>query len=721
MMQKSYCRHCQSLCGLLLGVEGNRITSIRGDRDHPVSQGYSCMMGQHGLLAQDEPQRLTTAQRRNAHGVFSPLPIDQAVAEVGEKLKQLLDRHGPRSIALYYGTGTAYSGLAYGIARSWLRAIGSPELYTSMTVDASSLYVCMKRMGFFVTGRPLHTDCDTLLLVGNNPVISHQGWSKSPLPSSNPRKAIAEAQAKGAKLIVIDPRLTETARKADVFLQVKPGEDCTLLAAMLRVMLEEGWTDPSFHDRFCAQIPALRAAVAPFDLGYAEGRTGVPAKLIKEAARLFGTAKKAHAACGTGLTFGPHSNLAEHLLECLNALCGGYRRAGDTIRTTGLFGNGATVERVVPPNRDWLSGPQLRSASSGQINGEFPASRLPAEILHSGEDRIRALVVFGGNPATAIGGTAKTIAALQSLDLLVSVDPRWSPTGRLADYVIPTRMPFEREDLNISLDGASPLPWVNYAPAAVEPPAGVPDDWEVFYDLAKHMGVEIEFKTGPFGRQLEPGLPLDMVNRPKTAELFAHACKVAGLNYDDLAASPGGMWLPGREAIVQAAPEDDGARLDLCPADVAEEIAAVLEGGADVCDPAFPLLLVSRRVSRVMNATFHNWPAVTDKLPMAPLFMHHADIAARQLQVGDLVAIASGEATISAQLAQDDSLVPGVIAMPMGWGSTDPGDPASTLSSQLISLDSDIEPINFMPRQTAIPVQVRRMSAGSLQSHGNSA
>ena len=181
------------------------------------------------------------------------------------------------------------------------------------------------------------------------------------------------------------------------------------------------------------------------------------------------------------------------------------------------------------------------------------------------------------------------------------------------------------------------------------------------------------------------------------------------------------MWLPGREAIVQAAPDDDGARLDLCPADVAEEIAAVLEEGSRRTDPAFPLILVSRRISRVMNATFHQLPAVTEKFPMAPLFMHHSDIAARQLQAGDVVAIASPEATISAELVADDTLAPGVVAMPMGWGSTEPGDPASTLSNQLISLDSQIESINYMPRQTAIPVQVARISARSLQTHANSA
>ena len=217
--------------------------------------------------------------------------------------------------------------------------------------------------------------------------------------------------------------------------------------------------------------------------------------------------------------------------------------------------------------------------------------------------------MFGGNPATAIGGTAKTVEALRSLELLVSIDPRWSPTGRLADYVIPTRLPLEREDLNISLDGATPLPWVNYSRALLEPPPGVPDDWEVFYDLARHMGVGIDFKTGPFGRQLEPGLPLDMANRPTTSDLIAHACTVAGISYDELAANPGGMWLANREAVVQPAPDDDGARLDLCPHDVAEEIAAVFAQGQSEADPAFPLMLVSRRVARVMNATFHELPA----------------------------------------------------------------------------------------------------------------
>src|SRR5579863_1744221 len=173
----------------------------------------------------------------------------------------------------------------------------------------------------------------------------------------------------------------------------------------------------------------------------------------------------------------------------------------------------------------------------------------------------------------------------------------------------------------------------------------------------------------------------------------------------------GGMWLAAREAVVQAAPQDDAARLDLCPDDVAGEIAQVVDEGQRRPDPALPLLLVSRRMAMVMNATFHELPTVEDKYPVAPLFMHPHDIAARNLQPGHIVAITSAEATISAQLAIDDSLAPGVVAMPMGWGSTAAGDRRSSLSSRLISLDRDVEAINFMPRQTAIPVEVSRAAA----------
>lgn len=694
-----------SLCGMNIEVEDNRVIRVRGDKTHPVSQGYSCAMGQHNMYVQDDPERLVSAQWRREDGSYQAVAMDHALDQVADDLRELLEQHGPRSIALYYGTGTAYSGLAYNIAKSWLRSIGSPEHYTSMTLDQSSLYVCRDRMGAFKTGRPYIEQLDAIMLVGNNVAISHQGWGRSSLPGTNPRKAIAAARERGAKLIVVDPRYTETAQKADLFLQIKPGTDCVLLAAMIRVILKERWYDRAFCDRFVTSLKRLEKAVEPFSVAYGSHRTGIDADKIVTAAKLFAGAKRANAGLGTGPCFGPNSNLAEHLVEALNALCGGYKRAGDVVRTTGLFNTRATVEGVYPPNRTWEAGVKLRTADIGQLNGEFPSARLPHEILHEGEDRIRALIVFGGNPLTAIGGTDTTYRAFEKLELLVSIDPRWSPTGRLAHYIIPTKLPLEREDMLLALENQRSIPWVDYTRPLVRAPEGILEDWAVFWELSRRMGVQLNFRTGPWSAQLGEGIDLDMHTRPQTGELYRYVCDMAGISYDELRHHPGGMMMPGRESVVQKPPEDDGARLDLCPHDVADEIAAVLDESGAI-STRYPYLLISRRVQRVMNAMYHNLDMVRQKYDMAPLYMHPEDIDAEQLQAGEVVSIQSPNGKIVGRLTEDKTLQRGVVAMPMGWGSADPSRPGSTLTSRLVSIDTDVEAINFMPRQTAIPVAI---------------
>lgn len=703
-IRKTFCRHCMSLCGLDVEVENNRVIRVRGDRAHPVSRGYSCAMGQHNMAVQTDPMRLVSAQQRREDGSYAAVTLEHALDQVGAKLRQLLEQHGPRSIALYHGTGAAYSGLAYNTAKSWLRSIGSPELYTSMTVDQSSMYICRDRMGAFKTGRPYLDQLDVVMLIGNNVAISHQGYQRSAVPGTNPRKSLIEARARGTQVIVIDPRRTETVRYADVFLQIKPGTDCALLATIIRVILKQGWHNHSFCNRFVTSLEQLEHAVAPFTLAYGSQKTGIDADKILYAAKLFATAGRANAGLGTGPCFGPHSNLAEHLTAVLNALCGAYKRAGDVVRR-GLANTSEVVEGVNSPNRTWETGIKLRTADIGQLNSEFPSSRLPHEILHQGEDRIRALVVCGGNPLTAIGDTDKTYSAFKKLELLVCIDPRWSPTGRLAHYIIPTKLPIEREDMNIALDGQRIIQWVDHTPPVIQPPADMLEDWEVFWELSRRMGVQLNFHPGSWGTQQGPGIDLDMQTRPRAGELYRYVCETAGIDYDTLRQQPGGMMLATEALVVQPAAEDDGARLDLCPNDVGDEIKAVL-AEPDGSDPRYPYLLISRRVQRVMNAMYHNLELTQKKYTMAPLYMHPADIEAEALQPGNTVSIRSRQGKIVGQLTADQTLQRGVVAMPMGWGSTHPQDAGSTLTSRLVSIDTDVQAINFMPRQTAIPVAV---------------
>jgi len=709
-IRKTYCRHCTSLCGLEVEVDDNRILAIRGDRDHPTSKGYSCAMGQHSLTLHDSPDRLTMAHRRMPHGAFEPMAPLAAVEAAGRELRRILDTHGPRSIATYYGTGTAYSGAAYSMAKAWLRGLGSEEIYSSMTVDQSSWYVCAARMGIFGTGKPFFEDSDCVLSLGVNPVISHQGWPQGPVHVSAPTASLASARKQGIAMIVVDPRRTETAARATLHLQVRPGEDATLLAAIINQLFEHDWIDWGFCDRWVVNVEQMREAVRDFGLDHAARCTGVPAADIAEAARLFGTARKATAFRGTGLAFNRDSNLNEHLMEALCVLRGGYRRTGEPLRTTGgLFGH-PLHEHVIPPHRTWDGGDRMRGVDAGRIGEEFPSSQLPGEILQGGGERIRALVVVGGNPATAISGTRKTVEALKALDLLVTIDPRWSHTARLSHYVIPTKLPFERTDINIPLDMYVPADVVDYTEPVIDPPAGVMDDWEVFWELARVMGTRLHLRPSPFGSTPKAGLWLDMDRKPTTEDIFRAMCSTSRVDFDVLRHAR--QWTAiatPAPTLVQDAPGDDGHRLDLCAEDVFEEIRDVRTRPSAV-SADFPLSLVSRRLKRVMNTVHHDQDSVRALYELAPVYLHPDDMHQLNLVERERVRVVSRHGFAVGEARSDATLKPGVVAMPMGWGSADPDDPESGLTGRLISIEEDLQKFNFMPLQTGIAVRLERIN-----------
>lgn len=704
--RKTYCRNCSASCGLELLVEDNRIVDIRGDHDHPVSRGYMCIKGRYNAELHNGEDRLVSALKRDENGNFVPIDSLAAIEEAAGRLNELIAAYGPRSVAMYYGTGSCFNGLTYGMARTWLAGIGSPEHYSSFTVDQSAKWVCLGRMGLFATGKPMHEDVDVMLLAGINPVVSHLGYPLAPVPMTDSMKWMKEARARGAKLIVVDPRRTETARMADLHLQILPGEDATLYAAMIRVLFERCWTDTAFCERYVTSIDKLREAVADYSLDYAAKRTGLLGDQILEAAEMFGTAARQCAWSGTGPNMARHSNTSEHLLECLNALCGGYRRAGDPIKATGaIFNTVPTQETVVPPSRDWEGGPRLRTVDAGQLNAEFPTSRLPDEVLCDSEDRVRALVVCGGNPVSAIGDTARTVKAFEALDLLLVIDPRMSETARLADYIIPAKLPFERHDMTISQDNWFAWDFAHIAKPVMAPVEGMLDDWEVFWELGRLMNAPMDFRIGPYGVSLPRGR-LDMSGpRPTSLEMLRTVCQDSRVQPDELMKHPSGMVISAG-TIITAPEKDDGHRLDLCPPDVFTEIRAIR--AEKLRDQEYSFLLISRRAVHVVNSSYQNAQKVKDRHPIAPLYMHPTQMTDGGFVEGEIAEIESSTGRVFGEVHKDAGLRSGVVSMPSNWGPASSSAQATSLTNRLVSLDEEIEAINFMPRQSGIPVNVRK-------------
>jgi anaerobic selenocysteine-containing dehydrogenase len=559
------------------------------------------------------------------------------------------------------------------------------------------------------------------VIVGNNPVVSHQTYPFAAGQSGAPGRSFAEARRRGTRIIVVDPRRTETARYADLLIQPMPGEDAALFAGIAHILLRDGTYNKEFCHRFATQLDALREAVSAFTPDYVAARADVPVAQIEQAAEWLGQARKPFVGGATGPSMSAHSNLNDHMIETVNALVGGYNRAGDLVRNPGSFKPRVFKETVIPARRTWETGVKCRTADIGQIFGEFPTALLPREILTPGPDKIRALIVLAGNPAMALGDPEKTIAAFKDLELLVVLDARMNETAKLAHYVIATSQPFERHDLTIPGDSQYPEPFAQYAPPVISRPAATIDDWEFFWEVAARMHVPLTFKYLTYGMRFDAipnGLQLDMTRRPDPEVLIRYLCEQGAVSFDELKANPSGVRLQRPPQYVQSV-EDNGARLELCPPDVAADLSALL---AEQPDRRYRYRLTSRRILEAMNSAFRDAARTRKRYPVNWAYMSPEDMMAEGVHGDALIEIESEFGQILGVPKPDPGLRRGVLSMTHLYGSLEPSiDPLNQRGShtgRLTSLERYLEPINYMPRFSGIPINVR--VAGS-QINGSSA
>lgn len=697
-----------------LDVEGNRIVGVRPDGSASPAGAYLCNKGRSAAEFHNgaEDRQLTSLARDN-QGHLSAISADDAIARIGDQLAALVHEHGPRSVAFYHGTGAYRSTLGALMQRALRSALETPNFFSSMTIDQSAKWVTMGRMGVMASGKPRLQDVDLAVIVGNNPVVSHQAFPFIAGESGAPGKAYEATKARGMRMIVIDPRRTETARYADLFIQPLPGHDAAIFAAIAHVLLRDGTYNRDFCGRFVAQIEALTAAVAPFTPQLAAERAGVPVEQIEQAARWIGEARRPLVGSGSGPSFADDSNLADHMIEAVNALVGGYRRAGDPVRNPGTLIPRTPVERAVAPTRTWERGAKCLSADIGQIFGEFPTALLPGEILSEQPERIRALIVLGGNPLMALGDPDVALPAFQALDLLVCLDGRLNETGAQSHYVIATAQQFERADLTLPADGAFPEPFVQYTPAVLSKPAGLIEDWEFYHDVAVRMGVPLTFKLWTYGMDYDAtsrGMRLDGSRRPTSDELIAFLCEEGATDFATLAAHSGGLRPQLAASQVLAGPLDCPDRLQICPGDVVADLASLALPRR--AEPR-PFRLTSRRMAEALNGAFREAGRTRRRHPVNPAFLNTDDMADLAIEDGALIEVSSDFGVIRAVARTDDRLRRGVVSMTHMFGqrqgSGDPLTDGGSYTGQLTSLTHHLQSINFMPRFSAVPVTISRV------------
>ncbi|WP_068273380.1 molybdopterin-containing oxidoreductase family protein [Aldersonia kunmingensis] len=693
--QTSFCRLCASSCGVLLDVEAGRIMRVLGDAHHPISGGYTCAKGRRGSDLVLGPDRLTTSMRRSAGDSHEPVPVAQATADIADRLRTIVDRHGPDAVALFMGTQQNFAALTPPMARAWFRGTGSHKLFSTMTIDQSAKWVVAERMGTYLGGRQRFEDADVWLLAGTNPIVSGNGGDGDGAVVHNPSVALRAARKRGLRLIVVDPRRTETAAMADMHLAPRPGTDAVLFAGLLQVILTENRHDGDFCRRYTADLAALIDAVAGVTPTVVQRICGVDANQVRDAARIFAGGSRGMATSGTGLCMGPHSNLAEHLVAALNVVCGRYLREGERADDRAVLTRRVPARaEVAPATRAYERGFRSRIGGVRAIRGELPSGILADEILEPGSDRVRALIVSGGNPAAALPDRGKALRALRSLELLVCVDPRMSDTARLAHYVIAPTTMYERADHTAIMEPFFPRPFAQYTPAVVTPPPGVIEDWRFFLDLASASGQSVKFA----GRILDPGAP------PTAEQLLAMMTERGRLPFADLAAAPHGQLAGLSGAIVGAATEEGAAhRLSLLPADVRGELNAALTESA--VTKQFPLRLTVRRIREAINSTGTRVPGLVPG-GVNPASLHPDDLAALGIADGQAVTVRSASGQLRATAQADSTLARGTVSITHCFGSVDPRDDVGVNVNALTGTGHGVQTINAMPTMTAIPVAV---------------
>lgn len=709
----SFCRLCLNGCALQVEVEDGVAISVRGDKGNPVYKGFTCVKGRHQPHLLAHPDRLLHSLKRTPSGNFETISVERAIGEIADRLGGLLAAHGPRSVAGYLGTNFAAAVPTMPLFASFMQAIGTPMIFSPGTIDKPGKKIAQALHGDWRAPAVGFDDPEVILLLGINPLITFTGF-----PYGNPGKWLSERLSAGTRLIVVDPRRSDVAKRADLHLQPVPGEDVAIVAALLHVVLAERLYDTAFVAAHTRGMDALERSVAAFSPDRVAARVGVPAADLVAAARWLGSTRRGYIMAGTGPNMSGAGTLIEYLLLNLQTLCGYWLREGDRVRHPGALAAPLKAHaQVIPPYPAYGFGEKLRVRGLANTAAGMPTAALADEILMPGEGQVRALLSVAGNPVGAWPDQAKTIEAMRALDLLVQIDPWMSATARLADYVIAPQLWLEVAGTTQILDWLTRNgtgygqadPYAQYTPAIVDPPSGsdVIEEWQFFYELARKMGLQLS-ASAQLGPDM-PVFPLDMNQRPATEDLLEMLSEGSRVVLSEVKANPGGAIYTDPELRVGPCEDGATARFELADGAMIEALDQV--ANRDPVGSDFPYRLVCRRMMHVYNSSFvGSLPAGTR--PYNPVFMHPDDIASLGLDEGDMVEVRSAKDGIPGLVHADASLRQGIVSMSFGFGGLpDQDDQVSSIGSntaRLLSNDLVFDPFSGQPLMTNIPVSVAK-------------
>jgi anaerobic selenocysteine-containing dehydrogenase len=736
------CTICEAACGLELEVSGREVVSIRGDAQDAFSHGFVCPKGAALAELDRDPDRLRQPLVRR-DGVHVPASWNEAFEAIDRGLRPIIEEHGPDAVAFYLGNPGAHSTALLLYNQALLTGFRSRNRYSASTVDQ---YPKQLAVGL-VFGNPFSVpvpDIDRsrfLLMLGANPMASNGSLWTVPDFRGRARRM----RERGGKLVVVDPRRSETAAIADEHVAIRPGTDALLLAGMVHVLFGEGLVRLGRLAEWTIGVDDVRRAIAPFAPERVAERCGVPAEVIRRLARELADSEAGCVYGRIGTTTTEFGTTASWLVDVLNVLTGQLDRPGGAMfpkapafagNTRGKPGVGAGVR---------VHRHQSRVRGAPEVLGEFPCACLAEEIETPGEGQVRALITIAGNPAVSTPNASRLSSALGALEFMVSVDIYLNETTRHADVILPGLSPLEQSHFDVAFPQLSVRNWARYSHPVFEPPPGAVEEWQV---LLRLLGVLLGQGPKPdvdaleslvIGLQVQgavraPGSPIEgrdpqeilaaLGDRRGPDRLVDLALRSGpygdhfgnnpdGLTLDKLAAAIHGIDLGALEPRIPELLRTPSGKIELAP----EMLVADLDRLAASLDrPAPGLLLVGRRHVRSNNSWMHNLPMLAKGPARCTLQLHPTDAAARGLSAGARARISSRVGSVEAPVEITDGIAPGVVSLPHGWGHDEPGTQLAIAAqrpgsnSNILTDELALDPLSGTAVLNGIPVEVERVA-----------
>lgn len=668
------CHLCEAICGLTLETtetegQGLAITSIKGDPLDSFSRGHICPKAVALQDIQNDPDRLRQPMQR-VGGEWQPIAWDDAFALVAERLAAIQERHGQNAVGVYQGNPSVHN---YGLmthSNYFLGLLKTRSRFSATSVDQLPHHLTSHLMYGHGLLLPIpdidHTDF--MLILGGNPLASNGSIMTVP----DVEKRLKAIQSRGGRVVVVDPRRSETAAIADQHVFVRPGGDAALLFGLLCTLFSEGLTRDSHLP--VDGLDEVRHAVAPFSAEAMSPLCGVPAEQIRQLARDFAAAPSAVCYGRMGVSTQAFGTLCHWLIQVINLVTGNLDRVGGALCTE------PAVDLVATTSGGHFNRWQSRVSGRPEYAGELPVSTLAEEMLTGGEGQIRALVTVAGNPVLSTPNGRQLEQALDGLEFMVSIDLYINETTRYADLILPSTSALENDHYDTTFNLFAVRNVSRFNRAILPKPEGALHDWEIFVGLAKAFAART-------GKELKPTMPpAQMIDFGLRAGMYGDASPYK-LSLATLFDHPHGIDLGALKPNLAPRLKTENGRVQAAPAVILADLARFAALRAPAADE---LLMIGRRHVRSNNSWMHNFHRLVKGKPRHQLLMHPEDLASRGLIDGQRVKVSSRVGVIEVDVQGSADMMKGVVSLPHGWGHARPGVQMTIASGQPGSSANDL-------------------------------